>query len=117
MTTDIERSTTSAITNTDVESEAKTDAKTDASEKVTSEEFKITGDVLVSKVKELIHEGNVRRIIIKNDEDRTLIEMPLNVGVIGGVIGAALAPVIVALGALGAMVAHLTLIIERSETA
>lgn len=111
MTTDIERSTTAVIANTEV----KADAETEAQEKVTSEEFRITGDALVSKVKELIHEGNVRRIIIKNDEGRTLIEMPLNVGVIGGVIGAAVSPVIVALGAIGAMVAHLTLVIERSE--
>ena len=111
MTTDIERSTNAASKNTEV----KAGAETDAQEKVTSEEFRITGDALVSKVKELIHEGNVRRIIIKNDEGRTLIEMPLNVGVIGGVIGAAVSPVIVALGAVGAMVAHLTLVIERSE--
>jgi len=111
MTTDIKESTTSAITST----KEQADSKTEAQEKVTSEEFKITGDALVSKVKALIHEGNVRRIIIKNEEDRTLIEMPLNVGVLGGVIGAAFSPVIVALGAIGAMVAHLTLVIERNE--
>lgn len=111
MTTDTKKDTTSALTNT----KEQADTRTDAREKVTSEEFKITGDALVSKVKALIHEGNVRRIIIQNEEGRTLIEMPLNVGVIGGVIGAAVSPVIVALGAIGAMVAHLTLVIERSE--
>lgn len=111
MTTDTKKDTTSALINT----KEQADTRTDAREKVTSEEFKITGDALVSKVKALIHEGNVRRIIIQNEEGRTLIEMPLNVGVIGGVIGAAVSPVIVALGAIGAMVAHLTLVIERSE--
>lgn len=112
MTKDIANRMTSEV----VRVKGQADAEAETDEKVTSEEFKITGDALVAKVKELIHEGNVRRIIIKNEESRTLIEIPLNVGVIGGVIGAAIFPVIVALGAIGAMVAHLTLIIERSES-
>jgi CBS domain-containing protein len=82
-------------------------------EKVSVEEFTINGDALVSKVKELIHEGNIRRIIIKNDEGRILIEIPLTVGVVGGVISAALFPVVAAVGVIGAMVAHLTLVIEK----
>lgn len=89
---------------------------TSDSERVISEEFKISGDALVGKVKELIHQSNVRRVIIKNEKGRTLIEMPLNVGVIGSAIGAAVAPEIVALGVIGAMVAHLTLVIERAES-
>ncbi|MEG3834473.1 MULTISPECIES: DUF4342 domain-containing protein [unclassified Microcoleus] len=84
-------------------------------EKVSVEEVKINGDDLVAKVKELIHEGNIRRIIIKNEEGRILVEVPLTVGVVGGVIGAALFPVIAAVGAIGALVAHLTIIIERTE--
>jgi Domain of unknown function (DUF4342) len=84
-------------------------------EKVSVEEFKINGDDLVAKVKELIHEGNIRRIIIKNEEGRILVEVPLTVGVVGGVIGAALFPVIAAVGAIGALVAHLTIVIERTE--
>ncbi|MEG3933113.1 MULTISPECIES: DUF4342 domain-containing protein [unclassified Microcoleus] len=84
-------------------------------EKVSVEELKINGDDLVAKVKELIHEGNIRRIIIKNEEGRILVEVPLTVGVVGGVIGAALFPVIAAIGAIGALVAHLTIIIERTE--
>ncbi|MEG3985260.1 MULTISPECIES: DUF4342 domain-containing protein [unclassified Microcoleus] len=84
-------------------------------EKVSVEELKINGDDLVAKVKELIHEGNIRRIIIKNEEGRILVEVPLTVGVVGGVIGAALFPVIAAVGAIGALVAHLTIIIERTE--
>ena len=84
-------------------------------EKISVEEFKINGDDLVAKVKELIHEGNIRRIIIKNEEGGILVELPLTVGVVGGVIGAALFPVIAAVGAIGALVAHLTIVIERKE--
>jgi hypothetical protein len=84
-------------------------------EKVRIEEFTITGDALVAKVKELIHQGNIRRIIIKNEEGRPLIEVPLTVGVVGGVIGATLFPVIAALGAIGALVTHLKVVIERRE--
>jgi Domain of unknown function (DUF4342) len=84
-------------------------------DKVSVEELKINGDDLVAKVKELIHESNIRRIIIKNEEGRILIEVPLTVGVVGGVIGAALFPVIAAIGAIGALVAHLTIIIERTD--
>ncbi|MFB2922945.1 MULTISPECIES: DUF4342 domain-containing protein [Aerosakkonema] len=79
------------------------------------EEFKISGDSLVAKVKELIYQGNIRRIIIKNEEGRTLIEIPLTIGLVGGVIGATMFPVIAALGAIGAVVAHLTLVVERRE--
>ncbi|MEG4574379.1 DUF4342 domain-containing protein [Microcoleus sp. N3A4] len=84
-------------------------------EKVSVEELKINGEDLVAKVKELIHESNIRRIIIKNEEGRILVEVPLTVGVVGGVIGAALFPVIAAVGAIGALVAHMTIIIERKE--
>lgn len=83
--------------------------------KVTVEEFKISGDTLVSKVKELIHQGNIRRIIIKNEEGRTLIEIPMTIGVVGGVVGAAMFPVIAAIGAIGAVVAHLTVVVEKRE--
>ena len=93
-----------------------TETETDASEKVTAEEFKISGDLLVAKIKELIAQGNVRRIIIKNEEGHTLIEIPMTVGVIGGVISAALFPVVAAVGVIGAMVAHLTVVIERIES-
>jgi len=85
-------------------------------EKVKSEEFEISGDVLVSKIKELIHQGNIRRIIIKNKEGNTLIEIPMTVGLIGGAIGATFFPVLAAIGAIGAMVAHLTIVIERQES-
>lgn len=93
-----------------------TETETDTNEKVTAEEFKIRGDVLVAKIKELIAQGNVRRIIIKNEEGHTLIEIPMTVGVIGSVISAALFPVVAAVGVIGAMVAHLTVVIERQES-
>jgi CBS domain-containing protein len=84
-------------------------------EKTNAEEFTISGSDLVDKVKELIHEGNVRRIVIKNEEGRILIEIPLTVGVVGGVLSAALFPVVAAVGVIGATVAHLTLVIEKKE--
>ncbi len=84
-------------------------------EKVSVEELKINGNDLVAKVKELIHEGSIRRLIIKNEEGRILVEVPLTVGVVGGVISATLFPVIAAVGAIGALVAHMTIIIERTE--
>lgn len=82
-------------------------------ENAKTEEFRIQGDELVAKVKTLIHEGNIRRIIVKNETGHTLIEIPLTVGVVGGVLSAALFPVLAAVGAIGAVVAHLTLVIER----
>nr|WP_225938507.1 DUF4342 domain-containing protein [Leptothermofonsia sichuanensis] len=82
-------------------------------EDVRVEEFKISGDALVARIKELIHQGNIRRIILKTEEGNTLIEIPMTVGVVGGVLSAALFPVIAAIGVIGAMVAHLTVVIEK----
>jgi CBS domain-containing protein len=76
-----------------------------------TEEFKVTGDAMVAKVKELLHEGNVRRIIIKNEDGKTLIEIPLTLGVAG----ALLLPVWAALGAIAALAARLTIVIEKVE--
>lgn len=92
------------------------DVEVHTQEKIAVEEFKITGDVLVAKIKELLHQGNIRRIIIKNEEGHILLEIPMTVGVIGGVLSAALFPVVAALGVIGAMVAHLTVVIERQES-
>ena len=86
-------------------------------DRVTVEEFKISGDALVAKVKDLIHQGNIRRISIKNETDHTLLEIPLTVGVSGGAVGAAFFPVVAALGVIGAMVAHLTVVVERQTDA
>ncbi len=77
--------------------------------RTTTEEFRVSGEAVVSKVKELVREGNVRRIVIKNDDGKALIEIPLTIGVIGTV----LLPVWAAVGAIAAMVAHLTISVER----
>ena len=64
-------------------------------EKCRTEEFQVSGEKVIEKIKELVHEGNIRRIIIKNDHGSTLIEIPLTLGVIGAV----LLPVWAAIGA------------------
>lgn len=74
------------------------------------EEIKVLGNELVDKVKALIHEGNVRRIIIKNDQGHTFMEIPVTVAAVGVV----LAPVLAALGALAAMAAHFTVVVEKT---
>lgn len=76
-----------------------------------TEEHRVSGEGLVAKVKELIHEGNVRRIIVKNEEGRTLLEIPLTVGVVGAVF----LPVLVALGAIAALAKSYTLVVEKQE--
>lgn len=73
------------------------------------EEFKVSGSGLLDKVKDLIKEGNVRRVIIKNEEGQTLVEFPVTVGVVG----ALLAPVLAAVGAIAALVANCTVVVER----
>ena len=77
------------------------------------EEFKVNGEELVSKVKSLINEGNIRKIIIKNKDGKTIIELPLTLGAIGAV----LAPSLAAVGAVAALLTECTLIIERAEQA
>jgi Domain of unknown function (DUF4342) len=84
-------------------------------EKIGIEEFSINGDALGAKIKELVHQGNIRRIIIKNEEGHILIEIPLTVGVVGGAISAAFFPILAAVGSIGAMVAHLTIVVEKRE--
>lgn len=78
-------------------------------EKVHVEEFQVKGDELVAKVKEIVHEGNVRRLSIKNEDGKTLVEMPLTVGVIGVL----LLPVWAALGAIAALVTDCTISVEK----
>lgn len=80
-------------------------------ENTRKEEFKLDGSDIINKIKELIHEGNIRRIILKNEEGNTLIEIPLTLGVVG----AALVPVLAAVGAIAALVAKLTIVVEKIE--
>ena len=74
-----------------------------------TESFKVKSEQLVDAVKKLLHEGNVRRVIIKQDA-RTIVEFPLTVGVIGTV----LAPVVAAVGALAAVLTECTIEVERA---
>jgi hypothetical protein len=78
-------------------------------EKVRTEEFRVEGDDLLAKVKELVHEGNIRRITLKDDDGKTIITLPLTVGVVGALV----APQLVALGAIAAVLTHGTIIVEK----
>ncbi len=80
-------------------------------EKTRTEEFKVTGDAVISKIKEIIHQGNVRRIILKDEHGKTFIEIPLTIGVVG----ALLAPVWAAIGAIAALAADMTILVERED--
>jgi hypothetical protein len=80
-----------------------------ADSKVRSEEFRVRGDAVIAKIKEILHEGNIRRITIKNEEGNTLIEIPLTIGVVG----ALFLPVWAAIGAIAALAANLTIVVEK----
>jgi len=77
-----------------------------------TEEFKLSGGEILNKIKELIHEGNIRRIILKDENGKTFLEIPLTVGIIG----AAFAPVLAAIGAIAALVSKLTIVVEKIDT-
>jgi hypothetical protein len=77
----------------------------------TTEEHQVKGEGLVAKVKEIIHEGNVRRIIIRNDDGKDLIEIPLTIGVVGTM----LLPAWAAIGAIAALVTNCTILVERED--
>jgi nitrogen-specific signal transduction histidine kinase len=78
-------------------------------EKSNHESFKVSSDEILTKVKEIIKEGNARRIIIKNDKDETIMEFPLTIGAIGVV----LAPIFAAVGTLTALATNCTIIVEK----
>ena len=79
--------------------------------KTRTEELSISGEKLVSTVKEIIHQGNVRRISVRGRDGETLIEIPLTLGVAGVL----LLPTLAALGAIAALVAQCTIVVERIE--
>ena len=74
-----------------------------------TEEFHVNGDDLLARIKALIHEGNIRRVIIKDKDGKVLIEFPLSVGVVGFV----LAPTLAAVGAIAALVTEATIVVEK----
>lgn len=80
-----------------------------ASKKRKEESFQIKGEQLLAKVKELINEGNVRKITIKDKSGKSIVEFPLTIGVVGAV----LVPVFAAIGALAALLAECTISVER----
>ena len=84
-------------------------------EKVRVEEFKISADSLINKVKELIQQGKLRRLVIKNSQGRTLADIPLMAGLVGGVAGSVVFPIAAVLATVGAVSAHLTVAVERQE--
>lgn len=79
------------------------------------EEIEVEGRQLIDRVKELVQEGNVRRLIIKDEDGKYLLEIPLTVGVVAGGILALAAPVMAALGALAALVAHVKIDVQRED--
>ena len=80
-------------------------------EKFKTEEFRVDGEKLIAKIKELIHEGNIRRIIIKDKEGKTVMEIPMTFGVVGVL----LAPQLAAIGAIAALLTEATVVVEKAE--
>jgi len=76
-----------------------------------NEEFKVRGDELLAKIRQLIHDGNVSRIIIKDEVGKVYLEIPVTIGVIG----ALFAPVLAAIGALAALAANFTIEVVRKN--
>jgi len=73
------------------------------------EEFRVSGGEVLSKVKEIIHEGNVRRIIFKDEHGKTFMEIPLTVGVVGAIA----APILAAVGGIAALASNMTIVVEK----
>ncbi len=80
-------------------------------EKTHTEEIHVSGEELISKIKELVHEGNIRRVIIQNEKGRTLIDIPLTLGVVGVL----LVPQLAAVGAIAALMTRGTILVERVD--
>ena len=78
-------------------------------EKTYTEEFEVKGEELLAKIKELAHEGNIRRVIIRNEEGRNLIDVPLTFGIVG----ALLVPQLAAIGAIAALLSHGSILVEK----
>jgi len=79
--------------------------------KTRTEEFRVSGGEIINKIKEIIHQGNVRRIIFKTEEGKTFLEIPLTIGVVGALI----VPVWAAIGAVAALASKLTIVVEKTD--
>jgi hypothetical protein len=76
-----------------------------------TEEFSVNGDEILAKIKKLIHEGNIRRIIIRDRQGNTYVEIPLTIGVAGAI----LAPALAGIGAIAALVNEATIVVEKID--
>jgi hypothetical protein len=76
-----------------------------------TEEFKVEGEKLLARIKELIHQGNIRRVIIKDKDGKVMIEFPMTFGVAGVLI----APQLAAIGAIAALLTEATVVVEKKE--
>ncbi len=81
-------------------------------QKFTTEEFRVEGEKLIAKIKELFHEGNIRRVIIKDKEGKTVMEIPVTLGVVGALI----APQLAAIGAIAALLSEATIVVEKVQS-
>jgi len=84
-------------------------------EKVRTEEYSVSADDAVKKIKEILDEGNVRRIIVQTEEGKTLIEFPLTIGVAAAAGVLLLAPLLAAVGALAAIVTDMRIVVEKVD--
>lgn len=80
-------------------------------EKTRTEEFQVDGEKIIAKIKELLHEGNIRRVIIKDKEGKSLLEIPVTFGVVGVL----LAPQLAALAAVATVLTEATVVVEKTE--
>ncbi len=80
-------------------------------EKVRTEEFRVNGEDLLGKIKNLLKEGNIRRVIIKDKDGKVVFEIPLTLGVVGVLI----APQLAAIGAIAALLTEATVVVEKTE--
>jgi hypothetical protein len=84
--------------------------------RVKREEFSVSSDDLVEKVKQLVHEGNVTRIIVKGEKGETLVDLPVAVGVVGILLAPLLAPLLAAVGVIAAIATKCVIVVEREAT-
>jgi hypothetical protein len=88
-----------------------TDTPPQADPKPAAEEFSLTGEQVIEFLKKILHEGNIRRVVLKDESGKTLLEIPVTIGVVGVL----LLPAWAAIGAAAALVAKMTIVIERTE--
>jgi hypothetical protein len=79
--------------------------------KFRTEEFKVNGEELLARIKKLIHEGNIRRIMIKDKDGKAIMEIPMTLGVVGALI----APQLAAIGAIAALLTEATIVVEQAD--